>query len=356
MLEFCPSIKASIGRTGGGLTSLLLAGVASLALTGPAHATLTITPTFDSSITGLPNAAAIEGAINSAIGAVESNITSPHNITVSILFQNMNTGLGQSESDFFNVGYSSFRSAFAAVATQPNQLTALASLPNTVNNPVTNNANLLVPSAEGRNLGFNTPAGVTVPGVGTFDTVIGLNTGITFPPQPNVGNVFGLQAVANHEIDEALGIGGAGSTVGETGSFFMNNPGDLDIYRYTAAGARTYTTAGDDAFFSIDGGTTDLVQFNQAGGGSDFGDWHTSGTPRVQDAFATANANPALGSAEITAFNVIGYDVVPAPLIGHSLPAFLGLGVFLFGAKLWGWNMKKGKVGPAPQDSLALGS
>jgi hypothetical protein len=164
-----------------------------------------------------------------------------------------------------------------------------------------------------------------------------LNTSATFPPSANNGSNFGLQAVANHEIDESLGIGGAGSTVGNTSSFFLNNPGDLDIYRYTAAGARTYTTAGDDAFFSINGGTTDLIQFNQAGGGSDFGDWHTSGTPRVQDAFGTPGANPALGPDEITAFNVIGYQelaAVPAPMIGFGFPAFLVVGGLLFGTKL----------------------
>jgi hypothetical protein len=101
MQEICPPIKTSIGRTGGGLTSLLLAGAASLVLSGPAHATLTIIPTFDSSITSLPGAAAIEGAINNAISAVTTNITSPNNITVSIDFQNMSTGLGESTTGFY---------------------------------------------------------------------------------------------------------------------------------------------------------------------------------------------------------------------------------------------------------------
>lgn len=88
-------ISGSIARTAGGLASLLLAGAASLALSGPAHATLTINPTFDSSITGLPGAAAVEGAINAAIGAVESNITSPNNITVAILFQSVGRAKAQ---------------------------------------------------------------------------------------------------------------------------------------------------------------------------------------------------------------------------------------------------------------------
>ena len=80
-----------------------------------------------------------------------------------------------------------------------------------------------------------------------------MNTSLTSPPNPLTASTYSLQAVANHEIDEILGIGGTGSTVGNTGSFFLNNPGDLDIYRYTASGAHTYTTAGDNAFFSING-------------------------------------------------------------------------------------------------------
>ena len=68
MHEFSLSIKLSIGRTGGSLASLLLAGVASLALSGPAHATLTIDPTFDSSITSQAGAAQIEGAV---VGEIE---------------------------------------------------------------------------------------------------------------------------------------------------------------------------------------------------------------------------------------------------------------------------------------------
>jgi hypothetical protein len=44
--------------------------------------------------------------------------------------------------------------------------------------------------------------------------------------------------------------------------------------------------------------------------------------------------NVALGPNEITAFNAIGYDVVPAPQIGFGFPAFLAVGGLLFGAKL----------------------
>ena len=89
---------------------------------------LTINATFDSSITSLPGAAGIESAINSAITAVESSITSPNNITVSIDFQNMSSGLGQSFTTEYIDSYYGYYNAFKAVATSPNQLTALASL------------------------------------------------------------------------------------------------------------------------------------------------------------------------------------------------------------------------------------
>src|SRR6516165_7752661 len=157
MQELCPSIKIYIGRTSGSLASLLLAGVASLALSGSAHAgSLNIIPTFDSTITTQPGAAAIEGAINNAIGAIENNITSPNNLTVSINFQAISTGLGQSSTAVGLVSYFDYYNAFKAVATQPNQLTALASLgpaptSSSSPNPVNGSTFVQITSAEARN-------------------------------------------------------------------------------------------------------------------------------------------------------------------------------------------------------------
>ena len=242
---------------------------------------------------------------------------------------------------------------------------------NASGNPVNGNSSIAISPAEGRDLGFATP-GVILPQsninnvncvtnpvscTGNFDGEIGLNTSLTSPPNPLNSGTVGLQAVATHEIDEILGIGGAGSQLSATGS--TTGPvGDLDLFRYNKAGTRSYSNNDPlQPYFSINGGATALSFFNQVPGGSDFGDWqsnpdHTGFGVQVQDAFATGGTNPALGPNEITAFNAIGYDVVPAPLIGHGIPAFLGLGVILFGAKLWGWCNKKGVVGLAPQASV----
>src|SRR5262249_24163574 len=55
---------------------------------------LSINPTFDSSITSLPNASAIEATINRTIAAYEAIFAD--NITVNITFKDKTTGLGSS--------------------------------------------------------------------------------------------------------------------------------------------------------------------------------------------------------------------------------------------------------------------
>jgi hypothetical protein len=331
------SRRAGSMRRGRSVLPAMSLAVVLLGAGTAAHAnSLTITPTFESSITSLPGAAGVEGAINAAITAVETHVASPNNINVTIDFQSVNTGLGESETGDYAESYFGYYNAFKAVATSPLQLTALASLgPAPANsssgNPVTGQPTMIITSAEGRNLGFNTAGVVPGPSGGTFDSLISLNTSITNPPQPNNGSTFGLQAVANHEIDEALGIGGPGSTIGGTG-FFATGAGDLDLYRYSAPGVRSFSTTSTTSpfsYFSVDGGNTVLTYFNQTAG-ADYGDWQSNPipagfSPQVQDAFATPGAGPALGTNELSAFSAIGYQLtaVPEPATLGTLGAFV---------------------------------
>jgi hypothetical protein len=268
----------------------------------PARA-LVITPTWDSSITSDPNAATIENTINTAIQYYQTRFADP--ITVTIQFREITTaGLeGQSSWWYYDINYADFLSALQNDATTTNDTTALAFLPTSVNNPVTGTDIIRVKTANLKALGFT---GYTSGLTGGIDGIIGLHTSqLNLSRASNNPAKYDLLSVTEHEMDEILGL--ASSLDSSAG-----DPLPEDLFRYTSSGSRTFTTNGDDAYFSIDGVNL-LARFNQNPSG-DFGDWWTAGahTPQVQDAFATAGATPN-PKVELIALDVIGYDLLPVP-------------------------------------------
>jgi hypothetical protein len=281
----------------------------------PAHATgLVITPTFGSSITSDPNAASIEGTINSAIAFYETTFSD--SVTVNITFNETSSGLGSSSTFFENVPYSQYLAALTADATSANDATALAGLGLGSANPVNSNTTINVKTANLRAVGL--------PGNVAQDGFINLNTNITDVGSPGTSGQFSLLTTTEHEIDEVLGLGSALPSP-RFGTIFPE-----DLFRYDAAGARSFSANAPipftsvckvgtpTAFLSIDG-TTQLAQFNNCTNGGDYGDWQSnprpSGVPpQVQDAFGTPGADPflTLGSPEVTALDVIGYTITPA--------------------------------------------
>jgi len=138
--------------------------------------------------------------------------------------------------------------------------------------------------------------GIATPGFGVGqanpDGAITLNTSLTFPGSLGSSSTYSLLSVTEHEIDEVLGLGSSLAAI-PLGTIFPE-----DLFRYDAAGNRSFTTnSAAQAFFSING-TTDLAQFDNQNDGGDFGDWQSnplpSGIPpKVQDAFATPLATRA---------------------------------------------------------------
>src|SRR5581483_3840430 len=279
--------------------------------TGTPPSGLTIVPTYDNTITSDPQAATIEATINSAIAVYQANFSDP--VTVNITFHKMSSGLGQSSGVYYQtISYSSYRAALASHATTADDATALTSLPNTANNPVTGDSNVNVKLALLRALGFSAN-----PPVGQPDGTINLNLALMNLSQAtNDPSKYSLFAAVSHEIDEVLGFSSElnGLTNGApapTGPVFPE-----DLFRYTQAGARSFTTDPNAAsYFSLDG-TTDLARFNQTASG-DFQDWYSyygGQTPEVQDAFGTAGATPVLG-VELRALDAIGYTRVVAQAV-----------------------------------------
>jgi len=216
----------------------------------PADA-LVITPTFASNITSDPNAAAIEAIINTAIGIYQADFTDP--INVAITFQE-GGGLGGSSTFFQNVSYSTYLTALKADATTSNDAIANSLLPNSATNPVNGTSTINVKTADLRAVGIATPGfGV---GQANPDGTITLNTSLTFPGSPGSSSTYSLLSVTEHEIDEVLGLGSSLAAI-PLGTIFPE-----DLFRYDAAGNRSFTTnSAAQAFFSING-TTDLAQFD----------------------------------------------------------------------------------------------
>ena len=273
----------------------------------PPGAGLTIIPTFDASID-----AATKDVINRAITYYEKTIVT--NLTIHIEFYNMNGGLGLSTFFVFTIPYSSYRSALTTNATSPDDSTVLLNTPIGSHDPADGNMNIVVKSPTGQALGLGTPErSFSFPNspcpTFTGSGCIGINV-------TSANNLSVLTAVVEHEIDEVLGLGSA-----LNGTTTPSPSWTEDLFRWNSSGVRSYaanSTTGTPcsggtpaAFFSIDGGNTDLDDFNNCNNGGDYGDWITHTPSQVQDAFTDGSGSPFLtvSSPEVRALDVIGFNI-----------------------------------------------
>jgi hypothetical protein len=293
------------------LTVLLLCAKASA---------LTIGPEFDRTITSDANAAAIETTITAAIAFYEASFADP--VTVHFRFYEMDHGLGENSPLRGTFSYSAYRAALVAHQTSADDATALAHLPDTTDNPVNGNPNVVVALPLARALGLTSVAGFP------DDDVIRLNTSICNLPGEEIDpKKYSLFAVVCHEMDEGLGIDSALDNLsnGTAAPTRAVAPGDL--FRYDQTGARSFNTSlSTTAYFSLDG-TTDLARFNQDEMG-DYNDWYSPGGqgPQVQDAIGTKGTAP-VPITELRVLDVIGYAPSPVVWVQYGLSA-IGSGTY----------------------------
>ena len=331
--------------------SVLFPALMLLALAGTARAGFIILPTFDSSIASDANSAIIESSIDSAISLFEATYT--NNFTASIYFQESASGLGSSNFYDYSESYSTFYSHLVSQNANPAALAGLAANGGAgTDNPVNGTSDIDIKSANARAIGIDIPAGCYATGTagnmtcglgtgsGGYDGIITLNTNITYPPQSNSGSNYSLVGVAEHEIDEILGLGSSlENTTQSSGSVTVlgGNPAPEDLFRYNSGGSRTFAVncgAGAVAAYFSYSGATDLAQFNNICNGADFGDWASGGPLQVQNAYGTPGQTPAYGSNEIAALSAIGYTVAaPTPEPGTWMLLVASLGLFV-GPKL----------------------
>jgi hypothetical protein len=282
-----------------------------LFLTASIQAQLIINPTYDTSLTSLSNFAAIKTTIDAAAAEYATHFS--NHLTIGIKFQNMATGVGMSNTLTQTVDYFSYRSALGDHATTADDFSVLSSLPLQGSSPVNGSdfVTLTIPNAKVLGL-FD--------GFSAIDSTISLHMSvmnITRPP----GNptLYDLKAVVQHEIDEALGtLSGVGGSL----------PFSADHSRFGGPGVFSFSTSSSaSAYFSVDGGVTRLVDYNQSGIG-DYGDWALGPFARVQDFQATPGATPNLG-VELRLLDVIGFSFVSVPEPGSLTLVFAGILIFV---------------------------
>jgi hypothetical protein len=290
---------------------------------------LTVHATFDSSITGNPNAAAIQAMINRAISIQESLFSDP--ITIQIRFRYAATGpdgsplpqgtVSQSYFVVYGIPWDPFINALRADATTDNDNVAKASLPGNALSPT-----IKPSSANGRAVGLDTPTAMFADGHvgngGPYDGIVTLNSSVPLQfTRPTSASNFDAQRSTEHEMDEVMGM---------VSDADVSKLHPQDVFSWSSAGHRNITSSGT-RYFSINGGVTNIVNFNQDSH-ADLGDWLSESCPQahpyVQNAFACRGqfSDLATTSPEAITLDVIGYDLMQVSLGNISTRGFVQTG------------------------------
>src|SRR4029077_3606538 len=172
-------------------------------------------------------------------------------------------------------------------------------------------ANIKPGSADGRALGFNTPPAMFANGDvgdgGPYDGIVTLNSSAPYQfTRPNNGNTLDAQRSTEHEMDEVIGLGSHLSS-------HNSNLRPQDLFSWSSPSVRNVSTSGM-RYFSINGGVTNIVNFNQ-NPNQDLGDWTSPSCPQphpyVQNAAGCVGQSSDISATSPEGINldVIGYDL-----------------------------------------------
>jgi hypothetical protein len=282
-----------------GLWILIALGAAA-----PAQAA-TINLTYDSSVAADfgANAANVQNAMTYVAQQFETLLSDPITINIDVAASPGTSTLGSSTTSLTGYySYAQIRSALISDAKTANDASAVASLP--VSDP--SGGHLYATArAQAKALGLI--------GASTLsDGTVTFGAGYTYAFNSNNRAVPGgidFIGVAEHEISEVMGrIPGLGANFGNGLPDYM----PYDLFRYTSTGTRNMTN-GNNIYFSVDNGATNLKNFNfPNGNGSDPQDW-ASGSNDSFNAISTSGVLNDITSVDKIAMDVIGYDLVPEP-------------------------------------------
>ena len=268
---------------------------------------LVINITYDPSVANAP--AGFEAVVASLVQFYESEFTNPITLNIDVGWGEIDGqallpgALGESESYLESFSYSQIRTALVDNAASTSQLSAVSSLPTSA--PVNGNFYLTLADATALGLYSSSTA---------LDGYVGFSSSSAYAYNDSSGVPAGdydLYGVVAHEISEVMGRISLLAT--------SNSYSDFDLFRYSAPGVRSFLGS-TSAYFSADGGNTNLNYFNSNPSG-DFGDWANSAGNDSYDAFSDPGVVNAVTAADLTVMNVIGYNLATQAAPPSPTPA-----------------------------------
>ena len=249
---------------------------------------------YDSTLSSAP--AGFQSAVQAAIAFYDTTIK--NNITVNITFSSVPTSPGDIANSGYNYNFYSYSSVVTALQQHDASIPALAGAPFPATDPFTGaGGNLAINELEAAALGLRSTTTVAN-GSCTLSSSDLWNFSST---TPSVAGQFNAVTALEHEISEVLG-----RTCGSDGSMLAS---PMAMFRYTASGAVDTSSSYAGAYFSVDGGRTNLGQIGEQGG--DLADWG-SAVKNDPFGFATAGQADPISPTDLLALDALGYQVGPA--------------------------------------------
>ena len=262
---------------------------------------------YDSSVAAAP--AGFKSALTYAVGILESLFSNPITINIQVGYGEV-AGQVLGANDLGEGGpisltgysYDQARSLLANAASSSAAQTAVASLAGA---DPTHGGGIEIGGAEAKALGLISASGGEIDGAVGFASAAGLFGYGTV--DRTAGGKYDFVGVALHELTHAMG---RISLEGQGGQSV------LDLYRYSAPGARDLTGNQTD-YFSIDGGLTNIENFASSG---DLGDWAKTAISDANSAQATQYDKMDFSSSDIEEMNVLGFA------LANSVTGFVKVG------------------------------